>query len=221
MQKKASYRLLKWTLLLGTVASMATACVVTSGDGDDDDFDFGGEGGTSSSSAGKASTGGAGTSSTAGKTSTGGTGGSATAGSSTGGTGGAAEEIGVCMGTDSPEPTSLPNCDPDAKDEADPCRKCVRAKCCTEYKTCFGDEPRIACGWGPNADDGFAGQYECILACFDKEIATSAEDPNDIIAGCSGECLQQCESDNVIMDATSDLIGCANDSCTNECFPVP
>ena len=89
MQTKSSYRVLKWTLLLGGLASLVSACVVTSGDGNISGD--GGESGTTTDTAGKSSTAGTGgSSSTAGKTNSAGTGGSATAGtgSSAGGDGG-------------------------------------------------------------------------------------------------------------------------------------
>jgi hypothetical protein len=221
MQTKSSYRVLKSTLLVGTAASLATACVVTtSGDGGTGgDFSFGGEG-TSTSS--KTSTGGDGSTSTAGKTATGGggTGGSTpTAGASTvGGGGGAAYVAGVCD-ADSPTSTNEPSCNTPTDDGQD-CKKCMKAQCCTEWKVCFGDTPTIACGWGETKDAD--GQFDCVQHCFHDNTAGET-DPDKLLADCAGSCANQCDSaDNGnVMQATSDLIDCANDpmKCQTDCFP--
>jgi hypothetical protein len=226
--KKASYRLLQWTMMMGATAILASACVVTSGDGDDDDSIFdGGEGGTSST-AGKTSTGGGGTTSTAGKGGSGGTagttagtGGSTTAG--TGGTGGTepAYVPGVCEGGD--EPTMLPVCDLKAEDEdADHvCRKCLKTQCCTEWKTCYGDTPTSACGWGKTYEAD--GQFDCIQHCYLDGIADAA-DPDALVGDCSDKCLNQCEDGEADMGfpttITNDLLGCAQDKCLDDCFPA-
>jgi hypothetical protein len=230
MQTKSYTRLLKWSLLACVTASLATACVVTTDDDGDDFFD-GGD--SNSGTSGKTSTtGGAGTSSTAGKTSTAGTTSAGTGGTSsagTGGTGGSGgttapgEEIGLCQADDDPEPTDLPNCDPDAKDETDACRKCMRASCCSEWKTCYGSEPRTACGWGADPTDDFEGQYDCIRNCY---VVKLNEDPSReepaIIEDCSFECLKQCdEADGLPMDSTSALVECTTMSCNDVCFPPP
>lgn len=228
--KKASYRVLQWTMLMGTAALMATACVVTSGDGDDDDSLFdGGEGGTSST-AGKTSTGGGGKggTSTAGSTSGGSTsagtsaGGSATGGS--GGTGGTpTEEVGLCLdeeGAD-PQPTVLPSCAPDDKDATDDCRKCLRASCCEEWRTCYGDEPRTACGWGADAADDYEGQFDCVRSCYLEKLETTNDSEDMIKYDCSFECLKQCDADGLPLQATSDVLDCATASCNDECFPPP
>jgi hypothetical protein len=228
MQTKSYYRLLNWTLMACVAASLATACVVTTGDGDDDD-DFSFAGDNDSGTSGKTSTtGGAGSSGTAGTAgTTSGNGGSAgtstTAG--TGGTGGTGvdENVGICMGNDDPEPTELPNCDPDDKDDDDACRKCMRATCCTEWKTCYGDSPHIACGWGADPADDYEGQFDCIRNCYAEKIETAPDDESKIKEDCSFECLKQCDSDGVIMDATNDLLSCVGEDfdCNATCFPPP
>ncbi len=227
--KKASYRLLQWTMLMGTAAIMATACVVTSGDGDNDGE--GGEGGTTSS-AGKTSTeagkGGSGGKAGSGSGGTS-TAGSATAGSTSGGTGGGtggsggsapAYVPGLCEG-DAPEPTSLPSCSPAANDEGQTCKICLKAQCCTEWKTCYGDTPTSACGWGKTEEA--PGQFDCIQACYLDGLAT-ATDLSELQQDCAGECLNQCEGLEADMDfittITQDVMICANDKCLDECFPA-
>lgn len=223
--KKASYRLLQWTMLMGATAILASACVVTSSNDDDDDFFDGGEGGTSST-AGKTSTGGAGTSSTAGKGgtagTTAGTGGSSTT-AGTGGTGGTAPTYvpGVCEGGD--EPSSVPACTLNADDDKpeQACRKCLKTQCCTEWKTCYGDTPTNACGWGETEDA--PGQFDCTQNCYLDGIADAA-DPNALIDECSSKCLNQCEDAEADMGfpttITNDLLGCAQDKCLDDCFPA-
>lgn len=227
--KNASYRVLQWTMLMGTAAIMATACVVTSGDGDDDDSFFdGGEGGTSST-AGKTSTGGGGKggSATAGTTSGGASAGTSSGGSATGGTGGTGgtptEEVGLCLDEDGvdPQPTELPSCAPDDKDATDACRKCLRASCCEEWKTCYGGEPRTACGWGADAADDYEGQFDCIRSCYLEKLETTNDSEDMIKYDCSFECLKQCDADGLPLQATSDVLDCASASCNDECFPPP
>lgn len=228
-----SYRWLKWTLLACASAALAPACVVTTGDGDDNIFD-GGEGGTGNGSAGK-STGGGGKSSSAGTTATGGGGSSSTAGTSSGG-GGAASggtggteptyEAGLCDFDAEPDelegPTPTEPADVTPKDTDGDCLKCLKAECADEWSTCYGEAPRIACGWGPTEDD-IDGQFDCILGCF----FDGAEDPtgtaDELLLDCTDQCTNQCgdvDGGNVMVH-TSDLIACANDAakCQAECFP--
>jgi hypothetical protein len=229
MQKKSYYGLLKWSLLACVTTSLASACVVTTDDDGDDFFD-GGEPSTSTS--GKTSTGGAGSSSTAGKggTAAGGAGASA-GGTTSAGTGGSAagaggdppvpgEDSGLCQGTDNPEPTSLPSCAPDDKDNDNACRKCQRASCCTAWQTCYGSEPLTACGWGADLGDDTLGQFDCIRSCYDANV-DSGEEEGKIKEDCQFECLNQCEDDGLITDATNDLFNCTVDNCNTECFPPP
>jgi len=235
MQTKFSYRVLKWTMLVGTASSLATACVVTSGNDDGSagapDFTFGGE---NTSTSGKTSAGG--NSSTAGKTSTGGSsgssaGGTSSAGTTTGGKGGDAYVPGLCdadasdpTDPDGVRPTMLPSCDPgaddDPKDPAQACKICMKAKCCSEWKDCYGDTPTTACGWGETKKAD--GQFDCIVNCFAKNESGETTD-TDLLAVCAGKCTNQCDAaDNGnVTSATSDLIGCANVEgvCQAECFP--
>jgi hypothetical protein len=215
MQTKSSYRVLKWTLLMGAVASLATACVVTSGDGDDDDFGEGGEGG-STTTAGKTSTGG----STSGKTSTGGGGSTSTAGTTAaGGEGGAASGYvpGKCE-VDLATPSMLPSCELDAKDDnpANACRTCLKTQCCDSWKTCFGDTPTTACGSG--ATEAADGQFECIRGCYLDDM--SGDDPEMVLGECESMCLGQCKDkdDGFALTDTQALLGCGQDKCLTECF---
>jgi hypothetical protein len=231
--KKASYRLLQWTMAMGTLATMATACVVTSGDDDDSPFD-GGESG-SSTTAGKTSTEGGegGTTATGGKTSAGsssggtagssagsGTGGSA--GGATSGTGGTGSGYvpGLCEG-EMPEPTMLPSCAPAANDEGQTCKICLKAQCCTEWKTCYGDTPTSACGWGKT--ESADGQWDCIQNCYLDGLA-NATDLDKLQQDCADSCLNQCEGEEAdmgfITSITLDLSICANDKCKDACFPA-
>jgi len=221
MQTKSSYRVLKWTMLVGTAASLATACVVTtSGDGGGGagvgDISFAGE---SSSTSGKTSTGGS--TSEAGKTS-GGSGGASTAGTAgtmAMGEAGAAYVAGLCD-ADGATPTMEPSCDPSANDAGKDCKICLKAKCCSDWQTCYGETPTTACGWGPTeADDG---QFDCIQHCF-ADGAMAATNADDLLTECAGKCALQCDTpDNGnITDATNALITCANDpaTCQDACFP--
>ena len=228
MQTKSSYRVLKWTLLLGTAASMATACVVTtSGDGGNGggQISFAGDG---TSTSGKTSTGG--NTTTAGKTSTGGGGtGGATGGSSTTagtsttaggqGEGGAAYVPGLCQ-VDDPTPTSLPSCDPNpARDTGQPCKICMKAQCCTDWKTCYGEMPTTACGYGATADA--PGQFDCIQGCY-MDTPNASDDVLGTLQTCEGKCLNQCadkDTDGFALTDTEALMGCAQDHCLAECFP--
>ena len=220
MQTKPSYRVLKWTFILGAMASLG-ACVVTSGDGGDDDFGEGGESG-SSTTAGTTGTAGTGGSASAGK-STGGSGGSATAGTSAGGEGGEVSTYvpGLCQ-VDDPTPTSLPSCTLDAKDQ-DPdnaCRTCLKTQCCDDWKTCFGDTPTTACGSG--ATEKADGQFECIRNCALDD--TSGDDIAVVLGNCEGECLGQCstkDDDGFALNDTQALLGCGQDKCLAECFTAP
>jgi hypothetical protein len=221
MQTKSSYRVLKWTLLVGTAASLATACVVTTsgdGGGDGGEISFGGDG---TSTSGKTSTGGS--TATAGTTSTGGSAGtSTTAGTGTaGGEGGAASDYvpGLCQ-VDDPTPTSLPFCDPDAvRDKDQPCKICMKAECCDEWQTCYGDTPKTACGWGPT--ETAPGQFDCIQQCYLK-TPNASDDVQGTLQDCESTCLLQCaekDTDGFALNDTQALLGCAQDKCLTECFP--
>lgn len=225
MQTKSSYRVLKWTFIFGAMASLGTACVVTSGDGGDDPFGDGGESG-SVTEAGKTSTAGTGGSSTAGKSSGG------SAGTTTTPTGGAGGEGAVYMAglcdADEPDvtknilPFKVPSCDPAANDAGQDCKKCLKAKCCEAWQNCYGSEPHIACGWGPVDSDEDNGQWGCLENCF-VENKSGATDPDELLGSCSADCANQCEAADGgnILIATSALIECANkaDTCQDVCFP--
>lgn len=222
MQTKSSYRVLKWTFMVGALTTLATACVVSAGDGSGDITGDGGEAGTSST-AGTNST--AGTSSTAGKGGSGGSAGSGTSGSATamagadaGGAGGDVYVPGLCE-VDSPTPSSLPVCDLNDDDMTDAfaCRACLKTKCCDSWQTCFGDTPTTACGSGPTADAD--GQFECIRGCYLDNINTG--DTDTVLADCEGMCLGQCENkdlDGFALTDTQALLGCGQDNCLTECF---
>jgi hypothetical protein len=222
MQTKFSYRVLKWTLLVGTAASMATACVVTTsgdGGGDGGDISFAGE----TSTSGKTSTGGS--TSTAGKTSTGGSSSTAgtsatTAGTSAGGQGGAGSGYvpGLCE-VDSPTPTMVPSCDPDpVRDKDQPCKICLKAKACEAWQTCYGDTPTTACGWGVTEDA--PGQFDCIQDCW-TNTPNASDDVQGTLQDCEGKCLNQCanKDDGFALTDTQALLGEAQDKCLAECFP--
>jgi hypothetical protein len=218
MQKKFPYSVLKWTLMLGVASSMATACVVTSGDGSG--LGDGGEGNENTGNVGNA----AGEPNSNGGTTSAGTssGGSATAGSSTAGTtaaggegGGAAAYVpGQCM-DQSPTPSSEPSCDTSTGNQAE-CSKCLKTKACTLYKECYGTGPTSACGYGPVEGDG--GQFQCILDCFNKNEDNIAL-ADDLFASCGAGCALQCDVDGAIMDVTNDLADLAYKDCNAECFP--
>lgn len=223
MQTKSSYRVLKWTLMAGVMASLG-ACVVTSGDGGDDQFGDGGESGSSTTTAGKTSTAGSGGStSTAGKPSTGGGGSTSTAGTSAGGAGGAGGAgyvPGLCQ-VDDPTATSIPSCSPDAKDmdPANACRTCLKKDCCDDWQKCFGDTPTTACGSGPTEESD--GQFECIRGCYLDDMSGDA--PAMVLGACESKCLGQCKDvdlDGFMLTDTGALLGCGQDKCLAECFTL-
>lgn len=222
MQTKSSYRVLKWTFILGAMATLGSACVITSGDGDDEGE--GGESGSSTAEAGKATTAGTGGTASAGRGGSGG-GSAGTTTTPAAGAGGEGYMVGLCD-ADEPDltkgisPTKFPSCAPSANDQGEDCKKCLKDKCCEQWQVCYGSEPHIACGWGPTeADDG---QWDCIANCIidpDSDAATPAE----LLTTCTASCTNQCEAEDGgnILVATSDLITCANDpaTCESECFP--
>jgi hypothetical protein len=214
MQMKSSYRVLKWVFLVGAMATLGSACVVTSGPSDDDEGE-GGEGGNDTPTAGKNSAGTGGTSSAG--TSSGGKGGTASAGTSAGGddAGGAGGEgyvPGVCEGLEIP---SMPlDATVTAADDDFPCRKCLKVQCKEEWSTCYGEAPTSACGWGSTEDA--LGQFECIRDCFVKD--TSGDDAETVLGTCEGKCLDQCEDDGFATSDTQELLGCGQDKCLAECF---
>lgn len=223
MQTKSSYRVLKWTLMAGVMASLG-ACVVTSGDGGDDPFGDGGESGSSTTTAGKTSTAGSGGStSTAGKPSTGGGGSASTAGTSAGGAageGGAGGERyvpGVCDDDlavpSKPQDTAL-NADDEKPFYA--CRKCLKVGCADAWGTCYGDTPTSACGSGSTEDA--PGQFECIRTCFVKD--TSGDDTLTVLGKCESECLDQCavKDQGFATGDTQELLACGQDKCLADCF---
>jgi hypothetical protein len=221
MQMKSSYRVLKWMFLVGAMATLGTACVVTSGDGDDDGE--GGEGGTDTTTAGKNSTSGSGGTSSAG-TSAGGKGGTASAGtnaggSAAGGEGGAPDTYvpGVCDDTlkipSMPRDTAL-NADDEKPEFA--CRKCLKTSCGDEWATCYGEAPTAACGYGSTEDA--PGQFECVRLCVLED--TSGDDLSVVLPACDAACLDQCEDadQGFTTEATGDLVECGTGACLAECF---
>lgn len=226
MQTKSYSRVLKWTFILGAMASLGSACVVTSGKGDDDDGDAGESG--ASTTAGKSSTtAGAGGKTTTAGTSSGGSGGttSTAAGAGAGGEGGEPFMVGLCD-ADEPDPTKnilptmFPSCAAKANDQN--CAKCLKDKCCEAWANCYGSEPHIACGWNLTAADEDLGQWDCLQKCF-VENKTGEATPDALLTTCSAACTNQCEADDGgnLLIATSDLIECANDAatCQEACFP--
>ena len=236
MQTKSSYRALKWTLFMGVAATLASACVVSTGDGDNDDVNIeGGDGGTNNTS-GTANTGGtkAGSSGSGGTSAgTSGTAGTSSAGTTAGGGEGGGDSDpdypGVCDSSlEEPTVLNAAACDEDTTDNA--CGACLKMKCCEPFKACYGKEPTSACGYGPSPADEL-GQFDCIVACYKRDNDGVTEEAV-ILDGCQSECLNQCDAtDDFINDDTLDLMICVlngadgemtgNDDCHDECFPPP
>jgi hypothetical protein len=223
MQTKSSYRWIKWAVFTGLAASLATACVVSSGDGNGDGTDFGdgGDGNTGnkpSTSGGTTTAGTGGTSTTTGGTSAAGVAGAPEA------AGGAPYVPGLCE-VDMPIPSVVPSCAPAEGDDMNACKTCLKAQCCTEWKTCYGDEPHSACGFGVSKDD--AGQFDCIQQCYLDTFDAGSADPdkNDtetVLGNCEGQCLNQCDGvDDFYATPTQDLLNCATDSCLADCLTPP
>jgi hypothetical protein len=216
MQTKSSYGVLKWALLAGVAASLASACVVSSGDGNDDDTDIT-EGGDGNTNTGGKATGGGGSKATGG-TGTNAGAPSSDAGEPATGTGGAAPSTfvpGECqVDVDPITPTVEANCDADAADSE--CIKCVKLQACSEYGTCFGTGPATACSVGQT--EGAPGQFVCVSECF-KAGAAAAVDADELLSDCASTC-DECGSGG-LNDETTALIAAANDAgtCQTECFP--
>jgi hypothetical protein len=228
MQTK-SYRALKWTLFMGMAATLASACVVSTGDGDDNDVTIeGGDGGTNNTSG--TNTGG----SKAGSSGSGGTtAGTSTAGTSSGGTGGDGgsdadpDYPGVCDSS-LKEPTVVNAAACDVANDDNDCGACLKMKCCDPFKACYGKEPTSACGYGPSPADDL-GQFDTILECYDAEndgIQTLAE----ILEICEPMSRNQCaDTDEFANEDTMALVSCAlngaddeptgTDDCRDVCFP--
>jgi hypothetical protein len=232
MQTKSSHRALKWTLFMGLAASLASACVVSTGDGDPDDVDInGGDGGTTNNTSGTKNTGGtkAGTSNGGGGSSAGTTTAGTTSGGGEGGDGAAPYVPGACQ--DSLETASmLPSCD--AKADDNDCGACLKVKCCNTLQECYGTEPTSACGYGATSDEDL-GQFDCILACY-KKNADGIKSQAEVVTDCAGECANQCADvgDGLINEDTQALLDCAQngedgdmdmgtDDCNDACFPAP
>jgi hypothetical protein len=135
-----------------------------------------------------------------------------------GGEGGttAAYMPGVCD-SDTAVPSMKPECK--ATSGGDKCEECLKAKCCNEWQECNATEPASACSAGAKAGD--PGQFACIHKCF-LDGAMNATNADDLLAECAGKCVLQCDTDGAILNATSDIVGCANDpdmGCQAECFP--
>lgn len=229
MQTKSSHRALKWTLFMGIAASLASACVVSTGDGDPDGVDVnGGEGGTNNNTAGKA-TGGAKAGNSTGGTKAGASAAGTTSGGGEGGMGAEPYVPGACQ--DSLETPSMePSCD--SKPDDNDCGACLKTQCCDSLQACYGTEPTSACGYGATSDDDL-GQFDCIRDCYEKTadgIKTQAE----VVTECAGECANQCAEvgDGLINEDTQALLDCAQngedgdmgmgmDDCNDECFPAP
>lgn len=218
MQKKTSYGVVKWMFLAGVACSLASACVVSSGDGDDDDtpFDDGGDGGTNNTTAGKSSTGGGGSGNTAGSKTDGGTPSSEDGGEPATGGGGMPSSFvpGACQVDEPLTPTVEPACVEASGDDA--CIKCIKLQACEEYQVCFGEEPSTACSVGQT--EGADGEFDCIRKCF-AEGAADATDADELLADCAVDC-SNCES-GLPNDETSLLVDAANDptTCQDDCFP--
>jgi len=228
MQKKFSYRLLKWSLLFATASTLAAACKVSTGDGPD--ISFGGEPSddTAGQSSGATSSGGssAGTNS-AGTTNggKGGSGGTAGTGGTTAGTGGSAGSNsyvpGRCEQDDidmPPASITRPSCGSDPDDSE--CLACLKTSCCNLWKDCYRLEPTSACGWGPTPAEDDLGQFDCMVKCV-RNADPADPDPVKYQEMCASQCLNQCaETDSgLIRQDTNDLFGCANDMCLAKCFP--
>lgn len=227
MHTKFSYGLVKWSFFMGVAASLATACVVSSGDGTGDDTNIpeGGDGNTKPQGGSKATGGSSGTS-------TSGNAGEGGAEPAAGGTGtGTGYTPGLCQ-SDDPTPSMVPSCAASAADENE-CLICLKAQCCEEWQTCYGDTPTSACGWGVTAADEDLGQFDCVRACYsDDEINDGIKSETEVFEACAAACLNQCEEEGLLNDDTNDLIACArngaddsptagNDDCNDVCFPPP
>jgi hypothetical protein len=117
------------------------------------------------------------------------------------------------------QPTMFPSCAASPNDQGQDCKKCLKEKCCTEWQVCYGNEPHIACGWGPTESDD--GQFDCVENCIVANEEGAAT-PEELLSTCTAGCTNQCTNDGGnLLIATSDLITCANDpaTCEADCFP--
>lgn len=228
MQTKTSYRTLKWTLFMGLAATLASGCVVSTGDGSDDDVKI--EGGDNTGNTGNK--GGKGGTSAGMGGSNGGTGGTENPGGSGGDGGGPVTDPdypGVCDSSlDTPsEIDPVGACT--ANDADNDCGACLKQKCCDTFAACYGKNPTSACGYGPSPSNDL-GQFDALLNCYDEKndgVLTIDE----ILLECDAEALNQCAAtDDFLNEDTMDLVACAlngedddpdagNDDCRDVCFP--
>jgi hypothetical protein len=99
----------------------------------------------------------------------------------------------------------------------------VKARCCEPWQTCYGDEPRGACGYGPTDLD--YGQYDCIRACYSQNN-DGVSPVSELLEGCAEQCLGGCD---FVSEATNELLDCTingadgnasgEDDCLDVCFP--
>jgi len=228
MQKKFSYRLLKWSLLLATASTLAAACKVSTGDGPDISFAGQPSDDTAGQSSGATSSGGTSSAGTAngGKSGggTGGSGGTTAAGAGGSAAGSSAYVPGMCEQDDTDMPPSSvthPSCAEAANGNGGACLKCLAAnsECCGLWQDCYREDPTSACGWGATEDD--PGQFDCIVKC----VVTNGASTTDNTANfemCAKDCLNQCKEKDggLIRQDTNDLLDCANRHCIAECFPA-
>jgi hypothetical protein len=224
MQTKISYRALKWTFFMAGAASLASACVITTGDGDPDDVIIdGGEGNVAGTgnTAGRGGTGGSSAGSTsAGTSGSGGSSGGAASEGGSAGEGGAPTDPnypGTCE-SELAVPSSPGSCQ--SNDNDNECGACLKTQCCAEFGACYGTAPTSACGYGtsPATPESDQGQFDCIRGCYERDN-DGVKGFEDILVDCASECLNQCESEGLINTDTQDLMDCAVGSCEVECFP--
>jgi len=86
---------------------------------------------------------------------------------------------------DGATPTMEPSCDPSANDAGKDCKICLKAKCCSDWQTCYGETPTTACGWGPTeADDG---QFDCIQQLL-RRWRYGCDERRRLLTECAGKC---------------------------------
>lgn len=131
-------------------------------------------------------------------------------GGGAGGAGGAPEDSGRCDGASPPVPSATPSCSPSAVGDA--CRECLKARCCEDFQTCYGSQPRGACGFGSSADE--PGQLDCMRSCY-LERSDGVKSEAEVLEECAEPCSERCE----IAQATTDILSCAREEdCYDLCF---
>lgn len=139
----------------------------------------------------------------------GGAGGNAGAVGSAGEAGQGGQGPGVCGEA---SPSQLPSCSPNPDQGGASCRECLKAKCCSTWQECYGEQPRNACGYGASASDD--GEMDCMLGCW-YDNPDSGKPVEEVLGACERACAT---CSDFVTSPVHALLECALEECLNDCF---